>query len=128
MPEYKDTATRLREASKRNDLPSGIVALLSEAYAEIDRLERRLENVRNGFEGCCTTCEPVAILNQKLQRERDEARQLFCDDRFRNGKHYNADDNTGELTLCHSPQEIAEGLGWDCFHNSNNQENDNGEE
>ena len=66
MTEYKDTATRLREASKRNDLPSGIVALLSEAYAEIDRLERRLENVRNGFEGCCTTCEPVAILNQKL--------------------------------------------------------------
>lgn len=66
MSEYKDTATRLREASKRNDLPTGIVALLSEAYAEIDRLERRLENVRNGFEGCCSTCEPVAILNQKL--------------------------------------------------------------
>ena len=56
----------------------------------------------------------------ELTRERDEARQLFCDDRFHNGKHYNADDNTGELTLCHSPQEIAEGLGWDCFKENTN--------
>ena len=126
MSEYKDTATRLREASKRNDLPAGIVALLSEAYAEIDRLERRLENVRNGFEGCCTTCEPVAILNQQLQRERDEARQLFCEDRFHNGKHYRS--VNGDLVVCANPREIAADLGWDCFHNSNNQENDNGEE
>jgi hypothetical protein len=122
MPEYKDTATRLREASKRNDLPTGIVALLSEAYAEIVDQERRLENVRNGFEGCCTTCEPVAILNQKLQRERDEARRIACKNEaemnrmmFDNPKY--AD-----------PAAIAEQRGWNCFHNSNNQENDNGEE
>lgn len=47
MPEYKDTATRLREASKRNDLPTGIVALLSEAYAEIERLQRKCECFHN---------------------------------------------------------------------------------
>ena len=112
MSEYKDTATRLREASKRNDLPTGIVALLSEAYAEIDRLERRLENVRNGFEGCCTTCEPVAILNQQLQRERDDARRMYCH----------------QMWDSQNPHDVARDLGWDCFHNSNNQENDNGEE
>ncbi len=123
MTEYKDTATRLREASKRNDLPTGIVALLSEAYAEIDRLERRLENVRNGFEGCCTTCEPVAILNQQLQRERDEVRRMYCqtitDLRDLFVEQYGADT---------TPQGVAKEYGWDCFHNSNNQENDNGEE
>lgn len=44
MPEYKDVATRLREATKRDDLPTGIVSLLSEAYAEIDRLERKIKS------------------------------------------------------------------------------------
>ena len=86
MPEYKDTATRLREASKRNDLPTGIVALLSEAYAEIEQ----------------------------LQRERDDARWEVCE-LSSNGS---IDDAT----------RISVERGWDYFHNSNNQENDNGEE
>jgi hypothetical protein len=96
MPEYKDTATRLREASKRNDLPTGIVALLSEAYADIEQ----------------------------LRAERDEARRNLCLTESAilsfgpNGVPYHP-------SVAHK---IAAEYGWDCFHNSNNQENDNGEE
>ena len=45
MPEYKDTATRLREATKRIDLPTGIVPLMAEAYEEIVRLEDRVRDL-----------------------------------------------------------------------------------
>lgn len=84
MTEYKDTATRLREASKRNDLPTGIVALLSEAYAEIEQ----------------------------LRAQRDDARRMYCH----------------QMWDSQNPHDVARDLGWNCFHNSNNQENDNGEE
>ena len=30
-------------------------------------LEKQKENFINGFQGCCYTCEPVGILNQKLE-------------------------------------------------------------
>lgn len=54
----------------------------------------------------------VKILKQ-LREERDLARQLFCQDRFHNGRHYRL---VGEdLVICASPQEIADDLGWDCF-------------
>lgn len=46
MPEYKDIATRLREASKRTDLPTGIVSLLSESYADIERLRAERDEAR----------------------------------------------------------------------------------
>lgn len=45
MSEYKDTATRLREATKRTDLPSGTVPLMAEAYEEIVRLEGRVRDL-----------------------------------------------------------------------------------
>ena len=32
-------------------------------------LQKQKENFINGFQGCCYTCEPVAILNQKLEEE-----------------------------------------------------------
>ena len=95
MPEYKDTATRLREASKRNDLPSGIIALLSEAYAEIEQLRAQRDDARRMY------CRTITDL-----------RDLFVE-------QYGADT---------TPQSVAKEYGWDCFHNSNNQENDNGEE
>jgi len=47
MPEYKDIATRLREATKRTDLPTEIVSLLSEAYAEIIRLEEEKQKMKS---------------------------------------------------------------------------------
>jgi hypothetical protein len=96
MPEYKDTATRLREASKRNDLPSGIVALLSEAYADIEQLRAERDEARRNL--CLTE---AAILS------------------------FGPDGVPYHPSVAHK---IAAEYGWDCFHNSNNQENDNGEE
>lgn len=32
-------------------------------------VEKQKENFINGFQGCCYTCEPVGILNQKLEEQ-----------------------------------------------------------
>lgn len=32
-------------------------------------LEKQKENFINGFQGCCYTCEPVGMLNQKLEEQ-----------------------------------------------------------
>jgi hypothetical protein len=32
-------------------------------------LEKQKENFINGFQGCCYTCEPVGILNKKLEEQ-----------------------------------------------------------
>lgn len=45
MPEYKDIRTRLRENTKRTDLPSGVVPLIAEAYGEIERLNERVRDL-----------------------------------------------------------------------------------
>lgn len=60
----------------------------------------------------------VAQMLKQLREERDEARQLFCEDRFHNGKHYRSVD--GDLVICASPKEIADDLGWDCFKENSN--------
>lgn len=62
----------------------------------------------------------VAQMLKQLRAERDEARQLFCEDRFHNGKHYRSVD--GDLVICASPKEIADDLGWDCFKEGTNVE------
>jgi hypothetical protein len=67
MPEYRDLPARLREATKRPDLPDSIVALLSESYAELVEMEARIQRLKEGFEGCCTACEPVAEKNNELR-------------------------------------------------------------
>ena len=54
----------------------------------------------------------------KMKAERDEARRLFCEDRFHNGNHYRSVD--GDLVICASPKEIADDLGWDCFKENTN--------
>ena len=38
-------------------------------------LEVRIKSIKEGFEGCCTACEPVGEINKKLREERDEARR-----------------------------------------------------
>ena len=48
MNTVKDIALHLRYESKRTDLPEDVIQTLSEAYAEISRLEReRNESRRN---------------------------------------------------------------------------------
>ena len=87
---------RLRVATKRTDLPEDVIRLLADAYYEIwlgkervqvlqDKcdsllstnveLEVRIKSIKEGFEGCCTACEPVGEINKKLRKERDEARR-----------------------------------------------------
>lgn len=87
---------RLRCATKRTDLPEDVIRLLADAYYEIwvnkervqvlqDKcdsllstnveLEVRIKTIKEGFEGCCTACEPVGEMNNKLREERDEARR-----------------------------------------------------
>ena len=39
-----------------------------ERYGRI-LVEKQKENFINGFQGCCYTCEPVGILNQKLEEQ-----------------------------------------------------------
>ena len=55
---------------------------------------------------------------RELEEERNEARRLFCEDRFNNGNHYRSVD--GDLVICASPKEIADDLGWDCFKENAN--------
>jgi hypothetical protein len=139
MAEYKDIPTRLREATKRTDLPAGILVLLSEAYAEFcemerkietlkrdldetegingtlmiggdslrkqrDELEVRIKSIKEGFEGCCTSCEPVGEINKKLREERDEARQFYCEKMSMQSRQQDC-----------TPQWFAEEMDWDCF-------------
>jgi hypothetical protein len=104
--------------------------ILHVAADEIERLrvtnvelEVRIKSIKEGFEGCCTTCEPVGEINKKLREERDEAwllngrifneierlraerdhlRRLYCE--------YQASTIVGR-----TPQRQAENLEWDCF-------------
>ena len=41
---------------------------------ENEALRQQIEDLKNGFEGCCPACEPVGEMNKKLREERDEAR------------------------------------------------------
>jgi len=113
---------RLRVATKRTDLPEDVIRLLADAYYEIwvgkervqvlqDKcdsllstnveLEVRIKSIKEGFEGCCTACEPVGEMNKKLREERDELRCEVCD---WVGNHFKE-----------PPQDVAKRNGWDCF-------------
>lgn len=69
---------RLRCHTKRTDLPADVLRDIGEAYAKIVAFQRKLADIKQGFEGCCTACEPVGALNQQLRKERDEARLEVC--------------------------------------------------
>jgi len=40
---------------------------------ENEALRQQVEDIKNGFEGCCYACEPVGEMNKKLLKERDAA-------------------------------------------------------
>ena len=61
----KDIALHLRYESKRTDLPDDVIQTLSEAYAEISRLERKLK-VANSYQ---TIVNEHNNLFQKLAQE-----------------------------------------------------------
>ena len=115
-----DLAYRLRCETKRTDLPEGIVRTYAEAYyaigilqeecREAEDLRRRVKELKEGFEGCCTACEPVGEMNRQLRRERDEARREVCrDEAYR----------PSPSPPCTANQ-VADRRGWDCFKENTN--------
>lgn len=100
---------RLRCHTKRTDLPADVLRDIGEAYAEIMRLQRKLADIKQGFEGCCTACEPVGALNQQLRKERDEARREVC--------YAEAE---SRVYRAMTPREYAKRVGWDCFKENDN--------
>ena len=108
MPNFEPIDYRLRCHSKRTDLPADVLRDIGEAYAEIQRLQRKLADIKEGFEGCCNACEPVGALNQQLRKERDEARREVCD-----LKTFNFDNTI-------SAYRYADLRKWDCFKEDDN--------
>ena len=119
---------RLRLATKRIDLPEDVIRLLADAYYEIwvgkervqvlqDKcdsllstnveLEVRIKSIKEGFEGCCTACEPVGEINKKLREERDEARRLYCEEWA-----FTIELERGEAS---DPRDLANEKKWDCY-------------
>lgn len=72
MPEYLPLDLRLRNHTKRTDLPPDVLRDIGEAYGEIQRLERKLTDIKNGYEGCCVACESVAVKNNELRKRISE--------------------------------------------------------
>ena len=65
----KDIALHLRYESKRTDLPEDVIQTLSEAYAEISRLERKLK-VANSYQTIVT--EHNNLFQKLTQENTDE--------------------------------------------------------
>lgn len=72
---------------------------------EIVRLNNVINELKEGFEGCCNACEPVGEMNKKLREERDEARRMVCRALY-----------TDEA-MRHNHAKIC---GWDCFKENTN--------
>jgi hypothetical protein len=77
---------------------------------ENEALCQQIEDLKNGFEGCCYACEPVGEMNKKLRKERDEARRSVCCQSLPSDyKEWNPSAVDSALRL------IAAQQGWDCF-------------
>ena len=103
MPDYQPIDYRLRCHTKRTDLPADVLRDIGEAYEYINDLQRRIQMLRDGFEGSCTACEPVGDMNKKLREERDEARREILESLH------------PDLRKSH-----AAARGWDCFKEDGN--------
>jgi len=78
--------------------------LIGRAIAEIKHLRMRVADLKNGFEGSCTACEPVGEMNKKLVEERDEARRTVCRHNYIRGGI--------------NPLQYAQMMDWDCYDNT----------
>jgi len=68
--------TQLFEAA---DLIRELDGAVDSLIAERDDAYKQIDRYKQGFEGCCTACEPVALRNQELLKERDDARWEVCE-------------------------------------------------
>ena len=80
------------------------------AYYGYKQIRMRVADLKNGFEGSCTACEPVAEMNKKLVQERDEARRLYC----------RAVEEIEHGMTNETERMVADYLGWDCFNDNKN--------
>ena len=69
---------------------------------ERDELRQQVENIKNGFEGGCYLCEVVGEMNNRLQKERDEARRWVCQIGAKSKEE---------------AETMAIRRGWDCYKN-----------
>ena len=99
----KDIALHLRYESKRTDLPEDVIQTLSEAYAEISRLERERDQARREMSSAITRGR--LDLESAMRRANELAR---CDSHPALG-----------FKDMHSMQ-YATDRGWDCFEKENN--------
>ena len=103
MPDYQPIDYRLRCHTKRTDLPADVLRDIGEAYEYINDLQRRIQMLRDGFEGSCTACEPVGEMNKKLREERDEARREILESLHPDLR-----------------ESYAAAKGWDCWKKNTN--------
>ena len=73
---------RLEEDLREADLEYiKLVKQLTKLEEENKDFEQRLNDIKEGFEGCCYACEPVGILNQELESQnekwKDVAKKLY---------------------------------------------------
>jgi hypothetical protein len=73
---------------------------------ENEALRLHIEDLKNGFEGSCVACEPVALKNRELLKERDEARREIC--QLKGTVRWN------HYFPHFDPKGYAKNRGWDC--------------
>jgi len=101
-----------------------LLQMIKTLREDIVHLAYELNEIKEGFEGCCNACEPVGLMNKKLQEERetyftahdellaqiielrserDDARREVCD-----LKTFNFDNTI-------SAYRYADLRKWDCY-------------
>ena len=101
-----------------------LLQMIKTLREDVVHLAYELNEIKGGFEGCCNACEPVGLMNKKLQEERetyftahdellaqtielrserDEARREVCD-----LKTFNFDNTI-------SAYRYADLRKWDCY-------------
>jgi hypothetical protein len=84
---------------------------------QVADLQAKLGRIMEGLEGACMTCEPVGVRNQQMEQHIAELKQQI--------KKLRSERNLARREVCNSrasciqgksPLDIAEALGWDCFH------------
>jgi|688.fasta_scaffold615519_1 hypothetical protein len=78
-----------------------LLQMIKTLREDVVHLAYELNEIKEGFEGCCNACEPVGLMNKKLREERDEARREVC----RLMSMFNAENSV----------QIAASRSWDCF-------------
>ena len=99
-----DLIKQIEELNLRCDSSTLLPVILQveQLLKERDELRQQVENIKNGFEGGCYLCEVVGEMNNRLQKERDEARRWVCQIGAKSKEE---------------AETMAIRRGWDCYKN-----------